>query len=107
VALHHLGVAAKAGGGQNQRVAADFLDRFAAVAGTKGRGAGLVVRSVPIEEADRRARQGGFAGMLSDELDCMLCDEVADPSPLATLLGRPLLDLDDALAVAIAGTGRV
>ena len=84
-----------------------FLDRFAAVAGIKGRGAGLVVRSVPIEEADRRARQGGFAGMLSDELDCMLCDEVADPSPLATLLGRPLLDLDDALAVAIAGTGRV
>jgi hypothetical protein len=38
--------------------------------------------------------------MLPDELDCLLCDEVADPAPLATLLGRPLTPLDEALAEA-------
>jgi hypothetical protein len=39
--------------------------------------------------------------MLPDELDCLLCDEVADPAPLAALVGRPLTPLDDALAEAV------
>jgi hypothetical protein len=41
--------------------------------------------------------------MLPDELDCMLCDEVADPAPLAALLGRPLTPLDAAIDAAVAG----
>lgn len=84
-----------------------FLARFESVIRAAGRGAGFEIRSVPVEEADRRAREGGFQGLLPDELDCMLCDEVADPTPLLALLGRPLTPLDAALAVAIEGTGRV
>ena len=39
--------------------------------------------------------------MLSDELDCLLCDEVSDHRPLELLLGRFLTPLDEALAVAV------
>jgi hypothetical protein len=66
-----------------------------------GRTAPLRVREIPIEEADRQARAGGYQGMLPDELDCLLCDEVSDPTPLETLLGRRLLPLDEALAAAV------
>jgi nucleoside-diphosphate-sugar epimerase len=78
-----------------------LLERLARVARGLGRKVELRVREVPLEEADRRARAGGFRGMLPDELDCLLCDEVADPAPLAALLGRPLTPLDDALAAAV------
>ena len=61
----------------------------------------LRVREIPVDEADRRARAGGYQGMLADELDCLLCDEVSDPAPLEALLGRKLLPLDEALAVAV------
>jgi len=80
---------------------AALLERLARVARTLGRKAELRVREVPIEEADRRARCGGYHGMLADELDCLLCDEVADPAPLEALLGRPLAPLDEALAAAV------
>ena len=82
---------------------ARLLERLAAVARRLGRRADLRVRSVPVEEADRRARSGGYQGMLPDELDCLLCDEVADPAPLEALLGRPLTPLDEALAGAVRG----
>jgi hypothetical protein len=39
--------------------------------------------------------------MLPDELDCLLCDEIADPAPLVALLGRPLTPLDATLAAAV------
>jgi len=80
---------------------ARLLERLAQVARALSRPAVLRVRDIPIEEADRRARAGGYQGMLPDELDCLLCDEVADPAPLAALLGRPLTPLDEALAAAV------
>ena len=80
---------------------AQLLERLAAVARSLGRRAVLRVREVPIAEAERRARSGGFQGMLPDELDCLLCDEVSDPAPLGALLGRPLTPLDEALAAAV------
>jgi nucleoside-diphosphate-sugar epimerase len=80
---------------------ASFLDRLAAVARAHGRPAEFRVREIPIEEADRRARDGGYQGMLPDELDCLLCDEVSDPAPLAALVGRALVPLDEALAAAV------
>jgi nucleoside-diphosphate-sugar epimerase len=80
---------------------AALLERLARVALARGRRAELRVREVPIDEADRRARAGGFQGMLPDELDCLLCDEVADPAPLAALVGRPLTSLDEALEAAV------
>jgi NADH dehydrogenase len=78
-----------------------LLERVAAAARAHGRPADLQVREIPVAEAERRARGGGFQGMLPDELDCLLCDEVSDPSPLVALLGRPLSTLDEALAVAV------
>jgi hypothetical protein len=59
------------------------------------------VRELPVAEADRQAKAGGYRGMLPDELDCLLCDEVADERPLEALLGRFLTPLDEALASAL------
>lgn len=82
---------------------AGLLERLAAVARRLGRDVRLRVREVPVPEAERRAREdSGFHGMGPDELDCLLCDEVADHRPLATLVGRPLTLLDEALAAAVA-----
>ena len=80
---------------------ARLLERLARVARAQGRPAELRVREIPVEDADRRARAGGYQGMLADELDCLLCDEVSDPAPLEALLGRKLLPLDEALAAAV------
>ncbi len=80
---------------------ARLLERLARVARGHGRSVELRVREVPIDEADRRARAGGYQGMLPDELDTLLCDEVADSAPVAALLGRPRLPLNDALAAAV------
>lgn len=84
-----------------------FLERLAATLRSAGRPSAYVLRSVPVEEADRQAAAGGYHGMLTDELDCMLCDEVADHHPLEALLGRFLTPLDEALAVAVRGLSRV
>lgn len=81
---------------------AALAQRLTAVARALGRPAQLRVREIPIAEAESRARGGGYQGLLPDELDCLLCDEVADPAPLAALLGRPLTPLDEALAAAVS-----
>lgn len=80
---------------------ARFLERLAAVARAHGKPADYRVREVSVEEADRRARQGGYQGMLPDQLDCLLCDEVSDPASLEGLLGRGLTPLEDALGAAV------
>jgi nucleoside-diphosphate-sugar epimerase len=81
---------------------AALLERLAVVARRQGRDLRLRVREVAIAEADARARSAaGFHGMGPDELDCLLCDEVGDPAPLLTLLGRGLTPLDEALAAAV------
>lgn len=80
---------------------AQLLERVASVAHAHGRPAGLRVREIPVAEAERRARGGGFQGMLPDELDCLLCDEVSDSDPLVGLLGRPLTALDEAIGAAV------
>jgi UDP-glucose 4-epimerase len=78
-----------------------LLRRLAEVARAEGRSPVFEVREIPLAEADRRARAGGYQGMLPDELDCLLCDEVGDPLPLEALLGRPLTPLTDSLAAAV------
>lgn len=77
-----------------------FLDRVALAAPSGA----LRIREIAVSDAERQAAAGGYRGMLPDELDCLLCDEIGDERPLAALLGRPLTPLDEALAVAI---GRV
>ena len=81
---------------------ARLLERLEAVARRDGRPVRLRVREIPVTEAERLARsEAGYQGMGPDELDCLLCDEVADHAPLETLLARPLAPLDEALAAAM------
>jgi nucleoside-diphosphate-sugar epimerase len=84
---------------------ARFVDRLARVARVLGQPADFQVREIPIEDADEEAAAGGYRGMYSDELDCLLCDEVADHAPLEALLGRFLTPLDEALAATVRGAG--
>lgn len=83
-----------------------FAVRLAARAKAHGLPSEFTWRSIPVAEADRQARAGGYRGMLSDELDCMLCDEVSDPGPLAALLGRALTPLDAAIDAAVSAAAR-
>jgi nucleoside-diphosphate-sugar epimerase len=80
---------------------ADFVTLMAAVARELGTALRFELRSVPVEEADAAARTGGWHGMPADELDCLLCDEVADAAPLEMLLGRRLTTVDKALHRAV------
>jgi len=80
-----------------------LLERLAGVARRLGRPADFAIREVALGEVDRRAAEGGYRGLLPDEVDCLLCDEVSDHHPLEQLLGRPLLTLDAALARAAGG----
>jgi nucleoside-diphosphate-sugar epimerase len=84
-----------------------FVERVEAALRQGGRGGPYRLHAIPIEEADRQAAAGGYRGMLPDELDCLLCDEIADARPLEGLLGRPLTPLDDALGTATGGKPRV
>jgi nucleoside-diphosphate-sugar epimerase len=86
---------------------AEFVERLGVALRAASRPGDYVLRSVPLEEADRQAAAGGYRGMLSDELDCMLCDEVADHRPLEALLGRFLTPLDESLAVAVRALPKV
>jgi NADH dehydrogenase len=81
----------------------ELIASVARTARARGRPAHDQVREIAVDEAERRARTGGFHGMGPDELDCLLCDEVADPRPLAALLGRPLTPLAAALEAAVRG----
>ncbi len=79
-----------------------LVARVAARAGARGLPDRYTTATVSIEEADRRARgEAGYRGLQPDELDCLLCDEIADAAPLARFLGRALTGLDAALDVAI------
>jgi len=82
-----------------------FVGRVAAVARALGRGGPHRLREIEIGDAERQARAGGYRGLLPDELDCLLCDEVADARPLRALLGRSLMPVDAAIGAAL-GRGR-
>lgn len=83
---------------------AAFLDRVAGVAAGLGQPTAHRIREVPIEEADGQAAAGGYRGLLPDELDVLLCDEVGDPRVVEALLGRFLTPLDEAVAAAVRGS---
>jgi nucleoside-diphosphate-sugar epimerase len=78
-----------------------FVERVACVSAKLGRGGLFQVREITVEEADRQAAAGGYRGMLPDELDCLLCDEVADHHPLQDLVDRPLQRVDAAIEAAL------
>ena len=80
----------------------DFVEALAAVARKRRRPAEFHLRTISVEEADRRARDG--TGMPLEELDCVLCDEISDARALESLLGRFLTPLEEALDAAVRGT---
>lgn len=79
----------------------DFVERVARLARPLGLAGPYRVREIATGDAERQAAAGGYRGMLPDELDCLLCDEVADARPLEGLLGRFLMPLDDALMAVL------
>jgi nucleoside-diphosphate-sugar epimerase len=81
----------------------ELIAAVARIAGREGRRVTGPVREIPVAEAERRAREGGFEGMGPDTLDCLLCDEVADAEPLRALLGRAPTPLPAALQAAVRG----
>jgi NADH dehydrogenase len=81
----------------------DFVERVAEVAREHKQPAEYRFHEISETEADRQAEAGGYRGMLPDELDCLLCDEVSEHSRLEALLGRPLMPLDKALRSAVRG----
>jgi len=83
---------------------ATFIERVARIAARLGIGGAYRIREVPVAEADRLAAAGGYRGLRPDELDCLLCDDVADHRPLETLVGRPLATVDAAIERALRAT---
>jgi len=81
----------------------DFVERVADVAREHQRPAEYRFHEISEAEADRQAEAGGYRGMLPDELDCLLCDEVSEHDRLEALLGRPLIPLAKALRSAVRG----
>ena len=81
-----------------------LIDRVAQAARAQGRAGDYRVRTIPVEDADRQAHSGGYRGLWPDELDCLLCDEVADQAPLERLVGRRLTAIRDAIEAAVRGT---
>ena len=77
------------------------IERVARLANEQGLAGSYRIREIPVEEAERQAAAGGYRGMLPDELDCLLCDEVADHRPLEALLGRFLTPVDDAISAVV------
>jgi NADH dehydrogenase len=78
-----------------------LLERLGNVAREAGKAGAFQVRVVGIADAEAKAGAGGFLGMAPEALDCLLSDEVADPAPIVSLLGRPLTPLDAALKAAL------
>jgi hypothetical protein len=79
----------------------EVISLVARIARAQGRAVNDGIQEMAVEEAERRARAGGFQGMGPDTLDCLLCDEVADASPFEGLVGRPLIPLPAALETSV------
>jgi NADH dehydrogenase len=83
----------------------DFVPLVAEAARAAGRPHAFRWEEVPVAEADRAAAAAGaWRGYPPEDLDGLLCDEVADAAPLEGLLGRALTPLAEAVATAVAGT---
>lgn len=60
------------------------------------------IRERAIEEALAQARATGYFGLRPHDLACLLCDEVSDPGPVASLVGGAMETLDQMVERTIA-----
>ncbi len=60
------------------------------------------IRQTPVDEALAQARTSGYFGLRAHDLACLLCDEVADATPVRRLVGGTLESLDSMIAQASA-----
>lgn len=74
-----------------------LIDRIAAQTGKPA-----LIHERPVEETMAMARASGFFGLSPTDLDCLLCDEVSDPGPVAALVGAPLEGLDAVITRTLA-----
>ena len=66
----------------------EFVDALARGRPRAAAPADFRVREIAGRGGGPPGARGRVQGMPPDELDCLLCDEVADPRPLEALLGR-------------------
>jgi uncharacterized protein YbjT (DUF2867 family) len=97
-AVHHLVVDTV---GPEALSYAQFIDRVAAALRRRGERIEYRIREIEVAEADRQAAAGGYQGLLPDEVDVLLCDEVAEPRGVFDVLDRPLLSVDAAIEAAL------
>ncbi len=81
-----------------------LIELLAEAARRLGRCPSFRVREIAEEDADRQAAGGGYRGLLPDELDVLLCDEVAPADGLVAWLARPLTGLDRMITDAVVGS---
>lgn len=62
----------------------------------------VIIQERPVEETFAMARASGYFGLSPTDLDCLLCDEVGDPAPVAALVGAPLEGIDIVIARTLA-----
>lgn len=61
------------------------------------------IRERAVEEAAAQAGATGYFGLRPNDLACLLCDEVSEPGPVASLVGGALETLDRMVEAPIAG----
>ena len=74
-----------------------LIGRIAALSGKS-----VLIQERSIDESFVMARASGYFGLSPTDLDCLLCDEVGDPGPVATLGGSPLVGLDAVIGRTLA-----
>ncbi len=62
----------------------------------------VAIHERSVDETIAMARASGFFGLSPTDLDCLLCDEVSDPGPVAALVGAPLEGLDAVITRTLA-----
>jgi len=74
-----------------------LITRIASLMGRR-----VEIRERALEEAQAQARETGYFGLRPHDLACLLCDEVSDPGPVASLVGGALETLDQMVERTIA-----
>jgi uncharacterized protein YbjT (DUF2867 family) len=76
---------------------AGLIGRIASIMGRR-----VALRERPVHEALAEARTTGYYGLNSQDLACLLCDEVSDPAAVESALGGRLESVEEMIRGTIA-----